>query len=145
MSFLPDELPISLDKLDDHLKAILKIKIREFVHLNPVFNVIPSINVKSYSRSSDALALPNLTAREELTQAAVQSVPETVMAQIKLDYLKEEHFSFSEREKLEEAKAEVSGTLALRPRTYFAGYDEECPNKYRPTARRRSHLRRASV
>lgn len=145
MSFLPDEMPISLDKLDDHLRAILKIKIREFVHLNPVFNVIPSIDVKSYSRSSDSLALPNLTGREELTERALQSLPEAVMAQIRLDYLKEENFSFSEREMIDEARVETSGTLALRPRTYFAGYDQDCPNRYRPTAPRRSYMRRAKV
>jgi hypothetical protein len=32
-----DELPVSLDKLDDHLKALLRLKIREFVHLSPWF------------------------------------------------------------------------------------------------------------
>ncbi|MBS2010354.1 MAG: hypothetical protein JST01_25105 [Cyanobacteria bacterium SZAS TMP-1] len=52
MSFLPDEHPVRLEKLDDHLKAILKIKIREFVHLNPIFNCIPSIDVENYTRIS---------------------------------------------------------------------------------------------
>jgi hypothetical protein len=52
MSFLPDEHPVRLEKLDDHLKAILKIKIREFVHLNPIFNCIPSIDVESYTKIS---------------------------------------------------------------------------------------------
>jgi len=51
MSFLPDELPVALDKLEDHLRAILKIKIREFVHLNPIFNCIPSIDVDVYNRA----------------------------------------------------------------------------------------------
>jgi len=50
MSSLPDEHPVRLEKLDDHLKAILKIKIREFVHLNPIFNCIPSIDVDSYNK-----------------------------------------------------------------------------------------------
>jgi hypothetical protein len=53
MSLLPDEHPIRLEKLDDHLKAILKIKIREFVHLNPIFNCIPSIDVESYTKISE--------------------------------------------------------------------------------------------
>jgi hypothetical protein len=52
MPLLPDEHPVRLEKLDDHLKAILKIKIREFVHLNPIFNCIPSIDVESYAKIS---------------------------------------------------------------------------------------------
>lgn len=32
-----NELPISLENLDDHLKALLRLKIREFVHLSPWF------------------------------------------------------------------------------------------------------------
>ena len=55
MSLLPDEHPVRLEKLDDHLKAILKIKIREFVHLNPIFNCIPSIDVHSYTKVSEPL------------------------------------------------------------------------------------------
>ncbi len=44
----PRELSISLEHLDDHLKAILKLKLREFVHLSPWFHDIPSIDVTFY-------------------------------------------------------------------------------------------------
>jgi hypothetical protein len=34
----------------------LKIKIREFVHLNPIFNCIPSIDVANYTRISQPVS-----------------------------------------------------------------------------------------
>jgi hypothetical protein len=37
MRQLSKESIVPLDRLDDYLKAILKLKIREFVHLNPWF------------------------------------------------------------------------------------------------------------
>lgn len=37
-----DELPVDLEKLDDHLKALLRLKIREFVHLSPWFKELPN-------------------------------------------------------------------------------------------------------
>lgn len=47
------ELSISLEELDDHLRAILKLKLREFVHLSPWFHNIPSINISFYPQQSD--------------------------------------------------------------------------------------------
>ena len=35
------ESPVSLEKLDGHLKALLRLKIREFVHLSPWFKDEP--------------------------------------------------------------------------------------------------------
>ncbi|GEM_PF-3111363 len=48
------ERSISLDRLDDHLKAILKLKLREFVHLSPWFHDIPSLDVTYYPRPASA-------------------------------------------------------------------------------------------
>lgn len=31
------ELPVRIDDLDVHLKAIIKVKLREFIHLSPCF------------------------------------------------------------------------------------------------------------
>jgi hypothetical protein len=42
------ESPVSLDALDDHLKALLRLKIREWVHLSPWFQDIPSIDPVIY-------------------------------------------------------------------------------------------------
>jgi hypothetical protein len=55
MSQITKESSVSLEHLDDHLKAILKLKIREFVHLSPWFRNIPSIDTQSYPR---AIAAP---------------------------------------------------------------------------------------
>jgi hypothetical protein len=38
-----NESPVSLDKLDDHLKALLRLKIREFVHLSPWFKNLDAV------------------------------------------------------------------------------------------------------
>jgi hypothetical protein len=43
-----DDRSVVLDQLDDYLKTILKFKIREFIHLNPCFEAIPSIDVRRY-------------------------------------------------------------------------------------------------
>ena len=43
------ESPVSLDSLDDHLKALLRLKLREFVHLSPWFRDIPSIDPMIYA------------------------------------------------------------------------------------------------
>src|SRR5579875_1038539 len=48
------ERSISLDRLDDHLKAILKLKLREFVHLSPWFHNNPSLDVTYYPRPAPA-------------------------------------------------------------------------------------------
>ncbi len=54
------ERSISLENLDDHLRAILKLKLREFVHLSPWFHDIPSIDMTYYPkpRSSGASSVP---------------------------------------------------------------------------------------
>jgi len=44
------ESPVALEHLDAHLKAIIKVKLREFVHLSPCFEAIPSIDVSKYSQ-----------------------------------------------------------------------------------------------
>jgi hypothetical protein len=58
MSILTSESPIALENLDDHLKALLKLKLREFVHLNPCFSDIPSIDVTRYARPVEAYPAP---------------------------------------------------------------------------------------
>lgn len=60
MAGIAKELSVSLEHLDDHLRAILKLKLREFVHLSPWFHDIPSIDMTYYpkprSASKSALA-----------------------------------------------------------------------------------------
>ena len=121
MSLLPDEQPVRLEKLDDHLKAILKIKIREFVHLNPIFNCIPSIDVDSYKCSIDP---------EAVIQAPNPMVEDLPLHRGMLSQLPEATFDFETQQ--------VSG------RAYFAGFDVECPNRFRPTPMRRRHSHRTS-
>ncbi len=171
MPLLPDEQPISLDKLDDRLKAILKIKIREFVHLNPVFNCIPSIDVSSYctdmskslAKSAPGEIPQNL--RVEVTRETIQSMPEVLVqaaaAQFaQTPYVAPETISNEAGQKAQsdltnyldglEARAEAhshktketNGELNLLPRTFFAGYDEECPNRFKPAPPRRRYARR---
>lgn len=43
-----DERAVVLDKLDEHLKTILRFKLREFVHLSPCFEAVPSIDMRRY-------------------------------------------------------------------------------------------------
>jgi len=43
-----DERAVVLEQLDDYLKTIVKFKLREFVHLSPCFDAIPSIDVRRY-------------------------------------------------------------------------------------------------
>ena len=116
MSLLPDEHPVRLEKLDDHLKAILKIKIREFVHLNPIFNCIPSIDVDSYKCAS-------LT--EPVLQAPNPMVEDLPLHRGMLSQLPEASFEIETQQ--------ISG------RAYFAGFDVECPNRFRPAPVRRRH------
>ncbi len=44
-----NESPVALDKLDDHLKALLRLKIREFVHLSPWFKNVETIEASAYA------------------------------------------------------------------------------------------------
>jgi hypothetical protein len=54
MAILTSESPVALEHLDDHLKAILKVKLREFVHLSPCFADIPSIDMSRYGRGQSS-------------------------------------------------------------------------------------------
>lgn len=58
MPILTSESPIALEHLDDHLKAILKVKLREFVHLSPCFADIPSIDVNRYAANVSSRIIP---------------------------------------------------------------------------------------
>ena len=44
------EAPVSLEKLDAHLKALLRLKIREFVHLSPWFKNVPTVEGSVYGQ-----------------------------------------------------------------------------------------------
>lgn len=57
MPILTSDAPVALENLDDHLKAILKLKLREFVHLTPCFADIPSIDVNIYPRTEPCARL----------------------------------------------------------------------------------------
>ena len=59
------ESPVALEHLDDYLKAILKLKIREFVHLSPWFRNIPSINTRRYPSTSVRRTSAHLADRNE--------------------------------------------------------------------------------
>lgn len=48
------EAAVPLDMLDDHLKAILRLKLREFLHLDPCMRDIPSINPAAYQNKTIA-------------------------------------------------------------------------------------------
>lgn len=67
MVALRTESTVALEHLDGHLKAILKLKLREFVHLSPWFNSIPTIDVTNYL---------NNRSREEQLKNAVPPMPE---------------------------------------------------------------------
>jgi hypothetical protein len=66
MPILTSESPVALDQLDNHLKAILKVKLREFVHLSPFFADIPSIDVSRYCPSPDFRHIPAYIPAEPL-------------------------------------------------------------------------------
>jgi hypothetical protein len=46
------ESTIALEHLDSHIKAIIKLKLRAFVHLNPCFDSIHSIDTSSSQTST---------------------------------------------------------------------------------------------
>lgn len=163
MSFLPDELPVALDKLEDHLRAILKIKIREFVHLNPIFNCIPSIDVDVYNR-----ALADTAANAAQEQALQTAIPVHPAMQLKNDgqaaqpiiALPEgkpqtslEPISRSQfRQNIlgngqvsSRPPAEVTPPVPLASKSFFAGFDVECPNQSRQLPTRRRYSRRSIV
>lgn len=43
------ERAVLVGQLDDRLRAILKFKLREFVHLNPCFNAVTPLNEANFS------------------------------------------------------------------------------------------------
>lgn len=49
MSPNTQDIAVGLSDLDSRLKTILKFKLREFVHLNPCFNLVTSLNDQSFS------------------------------------------------------------------------------------------------
>ena len=48
MCQMSTESQVSLEELDPKLKAILRLKLREMMHLHPVFRDIPSIDPEAY-------------------------------------------------------------------------------------------------
>jgi hypothetical protein len=78
------EAPVSLEDLDEHHKALLRLKLREFVHLSPWFKHIPSIDLSlfpavaaSTARSKQAAhlhACPNRRQIENVRRHTRQSV-----------------------------------------------------------------------
>lgn len=133
MQNLPEFTVVPLEMLDDHLKAILKIKIREFVHLNPVFNCIPSIDVDAYfqTRKSRRDAEADANLRHNITSESVEAISSglTENAARLLEQLAEVETQLK--------ALRHDGVMELLPRTYFAGYDVSCPHKGRPLPHRR--------
>jgi hypothetical protein len=43
-----DGTPVQVENLDARLKLILKLKLREFIHLSPFFQDIPAIDLSLY-------------------------------------------------------------------------------------------------
>lgn len=52
--FATSEVPVRLEQLDVRLKAIVRLKLREFIHLTPVFQHIPSIGTSESDRNMGA-------------------------------------------------------------------------------------------
>ena len=52
--FVASEVPVRLEQLDGRLKAIVRTKLREFIHLTPVFQHIPTIGGSEFSRQFGA-------------------------------------------------------------------------------------------
>lgn len=78
-----NELTVALEHLDNHLKAILKLKLREFVHLSPWFNDAVTVNLDSHTRlkkfKQPEVALkqakcPNLSRRPVLRRRVIPLV-----------------------------------------------------------------------
>ena len=131
MQNLPEFTVVPLEMLDDHLKAILKIKIREFVHLNPVFNCIPSIDVDAYFQNRKVRKDAEANLRDSITRESVEAIS---------NGLTEDAARLLEQ--LAEVETQLKalrndGVMELLPRTYFAGYDVSCPHKGRPLPHRR--------
>ena len=67
------ESTIALEHLDSHIKAIIKLKLRAFVHLNPCFDSIHSIDTGS-SQTSTISSIP-LSLQASPKRQAVQGFP----------------------------------------------------------------------
>lgn len=164
MSFLPDELPVALDKLEDHLRAILKIKIREFVHLNPIFNCIPSIDVDIYNRAlSDtavkveqslppvvqihpALKLQNDGQAAQPIIALPEGKPQTSLEPISRSQFRQNILGNGQVSSRPPVEAELSSSnVPISSKSYFAGFDVDCPNQSRQLPIRRRYSRRSTV
>lgn len=52
---LGSESSVALDQLDSHTKAILRLKLRAFVHLHPCFDTIATINTNAYVLEKSAV------------------------------------------------------------------------------------------
>ncbi|CAN5271791.1 hypothetical protein BH11CYA1_BH11CYA1_29220 [soil metagenome] len=190
MSYLPDELPVALDKLEDHLRAILKIKIREFVHLNPIFNCIPSIDVDIYNRNltdaaarvdqalqpvvqsqtnfkvHPALQLNNDGQAAQPIIALPEGKPQTSLEPISRSQFRQnilgngqvtarpaaDGTSPSPASPAPASSSSYSSSSASTPapvpsssKSYFAGFDVDCPNQGRQLPTRRRYSRRSTV
>lgn len=60
-----DEAPVALESLDDHLKALLRLKLREFVHLSPWFKGVPSIDSDYYDATAKRIPVSRHIEEEE--------------------------------------------------------------------------------
>lgn len=164
MSFLPDELPIALDKLEDHLRAILKIKIREFVHLNPIFNCIPSIDVDIYNRTvtdavykvdqsstpvvqiHPALQLKNDGQAAQPIIALPEGKPQTSLEPISRSQFRQNILGNGQVSSRPPAAVTPDPlSVPLLSKSFFAGFDVECPNHSRQLPTRRRYSRRSTV
>ncbi|MBP9090615.1 hypothetical protein KBI23_06260 [bacterium] len=164
MSFLPDELPVALDKLEDHLRAILKIKIREFVHLNPIFNCIPSIDVDIYNRAltdaavkveqslqpvvqiHPALKLQNDGQAAQPIIALPEGKPQTSLEPISRSQFRQNILGNGQvSSRPPEEVGLSSSNVPLSSKSYFAGFDVDCPNQSRQLPTRRRYSRRSTV
>lgn len=52
---LGSESSVALEQLDSHTKAILRLKLRAFVHLHPCFDTVATINTNAYGLEKSAI------------------------------------------------------------------------------------------
>lgn len=76
MSPNTQEKALPLRDLDNRLKTILKFKLREFVHLNPCFNLVTSLSDQSFSIDvRNQRRLLNLDNPQEIERQEVKPCP----------------------------------------------------------------------
>lgn len=78
---------VALEHLDSHIKAIIKLKLRAFVHLNPCFDSIHSIEMdRSQIHTINSLANPpqpvSLRATQKSSLPQFPPIPEKEPAQM---------------------------------------------------------------